>query len=164
MAEGLPVPALPSSSTRAEAEPATEPEATTPPATAPEPPPVQEAKSSPEPAPEQTGNYEEGLAAFESGDYQGAASIWQDMLSKEPSAYSISVVVACQIDTVKNAFSNYGAERKVFTVPLELSDGRSCYRVCLGTFPGKSEARSALGALPPMLQTDLIVRSVKSLL
>jgi hypothetical protein len=164
MAEGLPVPAIPSSSTRGEAEPAGEPEAATPPTLAPEPPAAQEAKSPPDPAPEQAGSYEEGLAAFESGDYRGAASIWHDMLSKEPAAYSINVVVACQIDTVKSAFSTFGTERKVFTVPLELSDGRSCFRVCLGTFPGKAAAQSALGALPPMLQTDLSVRSVKSLL
>jgi hypothetical protein len=166
MAEGLPVSALPSSSTRNEAEPAAEPAATATPEAppAPETPPALEAGSSPDPAPEHTGSYEEGLAVFESGDYLGAASIWHDMLSKYPSSYLISVVVACQIDTVKNAFSRYGAERKIFTVPLKLHDGRSCYRVCLGTFPGKAEAQSALESLPPMLQTDLNVRSVKSLL
>ncbi len=166
MAEGLPVPALPSSSTRYEAEPAAEPAAAAAPEAppAPETPPAQEAGSSPDPAPEHTGSYEEGLTVFESGDYLGAASIWHDMLSKDPSAYSISIVVACQIDTVKNAFSSYGSERRIFAVPLKLRDGRSCYRVCLGTFPGKAEAQSALKALPPMLQTDLSVRSVKSLL
>ena len=84
------------------------------------------------------------------------------MLRKQGSAYTVQVVVACQIDTVKNAFSNFG-DREIFTVPLKLS-GRTCYRVCYGVFPSREAAAAAINALPIGLQKDLTVKTAKSII
>ena len=86
------------------------------------------------------------------------------MLRQTAASYTVSVVVACQIDTVKSAFSRYGEERRPFVLPLRLSDGRSCYRVCFGTFQSEEEALSAIATLPTTLQTDLSARALQGLL
>jgi hypothetical protein len=170
MADNLPVPALPASAGDAAEEgvaeqppappevPARSPASVRLPAPTPEPEPAQA------PPPAAGASYESGLAAFQGGDYQGAAVIWRAMLADGTESHSVSVVVACQVDTVKGAFTNYGADRGIFAVPLKLSDGRDCFRVCMGRFNSIGEAQAAIDALPPTLRSELGVRSVKSLL
>jgi hypothetical protein len=176
LAENLPVPALPTAAGKAEAPETSKPEpsqAPSPPpaavqlpASAPPPPPAPEPEPEPPAAPPSASgsSYEEGLAAFQGGDYQGAAVLWREMLAGGAETHSVSVVVACQIDTVKSAFTRYGADRNIFAIPLKLSDGRDCFRVCMGLFGSKGEAQAAIKALPPTLRSDLSVRSVKSLI
>jgi len=174
MAENLPVPALPATARQAEVQETSEPEpsqapASPPaavqlPASAPPPPPAPEPEPAAAPPSPAGASYGSGLAAFQDGDYQGAAVIWRDMLAGGAATHSVSVVVACQIDTVKSAFSSYGADRNIFAVPLKLSDGRDCFRVCMGLFDSKGQAQAAIAALPPTLRSDLSVRSAKSLI
>jgi len=106
--------------------------------------------------------YEKGLSHFKAGSYEDASATWKTMLRDQGSVYTVQIVVACQIDTVKNAFSKFGS-RKIFTVPLTLS-GRTCYRVCYGTFPSKEAAAAAIDALPLGLQKDLSVKTAKSII
>ena len=155
MADGIPVPALPSATAPKRAgteESPAEPAAPAPPA-APEPP---------SPARPAGGSYERGLAAYRKGDIDGAAAIWKSHLKESGAAYTISVVAACQPGTVQAAFDRFGPDRGLFVLPLRLSD-KNCYRVVLGSFPDVGAARSALGALPPHLKRDLEVREVQSL-
>jgi hypothetical protein len=165
MAENLPVPALPGTVRKKEVQESSEPEPSqTPapppvavqlPASAPPPPPAPEPESPTAPPSASGATYESGLAAFQGGDYQGAAVLWREMLAGGAETHSVSVVVACQIDTVKGAFTSYGADRKIFAIPLKLSDGRDCFRVCMGLFGSKGEAQAAVKALPPTLRSDL---------
>jgi hypothetical protein len=174
MAEGLPVPAVPKVKQAAAGKPAVETgavqtvdrtgeKAVT---DTPEPlsPSVPEITQPPAPVaiPEGGSSYDAALAAFEAGDYEGAAAAWGGMLEESGAAFTVQVVVACQVETIRNSFRRFGAERKVFAVPLQLK-GRSCFRVCFGLFPTGDEAQSAIRALPPALQRDLSVRAFKSL-
>jgi septal ring-binding cell division protein DamX len=106
--------------------------------------------------------YEMGLSHFKDGSYENASATWKTMLREQGSVHTVQIVVACQIDTVKNAFSRFGS-RKIFTVPLTLS-GRTCYRVCYGIFPSKEAAAAAIDALPVGLQKDLSVKTAKSII
>ena len=151
MAEGLPVPAVP------RLIPLPKKEA---PANVPAPQPAAPPKPD---APTAGGSvYASGLNAHKAGNYEKASEIWKTMLREQASSTTVQVVVACQIDTVNNAFSNFG-DRKVFTLPLQLS-GRTCYRVCFGIFPSKEAAAAAIDALPVGLKKDLSVKTAKSVI
>lgn len=170
MAEGLPVPAVPKvkqavtgkAAVEGEAVRAGEPAAAVPPDSS--SPPVPEGRQpTAQAAPAgEASTYDTALAAFESGDTDGAAATWHRMIEESGAAFTVQVVVACQVETIRDSFRRFGAERKVFAVPLQLRE-RSCFRVCFGLFQTGDEARSALRALPPALQGDLSVKAVKNL-
>jgi hypothetical protein len=161
MAEGLPVPAVPRLTPPPEKK---EPAVAPPPATPKRPAPAAKkpAAAVKPAAPAAAGSvYASGLSAYGAGNYEKASEIWKTMLREQASAYTVQVVVACQIDTVHSAFARFG-DRQVFTVPLKLS-GRTCYRVCYGVFPSKEAAAAAIDALPVGLQKDLSVKTAKSI-
>jgi septal ring-binding cell division protein DamX len=157
MAEGLPVPAIP----RLTPLPKKQEPAATP---APRPTVPKKPAAAAKPAAPAAGGsvYASGLSAYRAGNYEKASETWKTMLRKEAGAYTVQIVVACQIDTVNNAFANFG-DRKIFTVPLKLS-GRTCYRVCYGIFPSQEAAAAAIDALPTGLRKDLSVKTAKSII
>jgi hypothetical protein len=165
MAEGLPIPAIPGLEPLPEkkepAAPAPAPRSA-PPAKPAATPKKAVAKTKPA-APAARGSvYEAALSDYRAGNYEKASQIWKTMLQEKAGTYTVQVVVACQIDTVKNAFSSFG-DRKIFTIPLKLS-GRTCYRVCYGIFPSKEAAATAIDALPVGLQKDLSIKTAKSII
>jgi len=155
MAEGLPVPALPESA----APPAEEAQPQTPEERQSE---TDDRETKPgETSPQAGSGYEAGLAAYEGGNLEEAALLWQSMLQEE-GAYTIQVEVACQPETVRSDFLRFGRESGLFAVPLQLK-GRSCFRVLLGSFPSQEQAGAALQDIPVALRSGLTIRAVKNI-
>jgi len=169
MAEGLPIPALPTSVKKAvkdaPQEKAARPAAGKQPAPAEAPPakPAPKPLTAPPPLASGEGDfYSAGYNAYLAGDLDGAARAWKSALSAGALSHTIQVEVACVGDTVKNDMARFGKSYQVFAIPLSLK-GRSCYRVLLGAFGSEAEAARTFDSLSPSLQKGLEIRTLKGM-
>lgn len=160
MAEGLPVPALPTSVKKAVKSPAAKTASPTP---APARPAAPAPKASVSPA-GSSDFYTAGYAAFAAGDIDGAAAAWFEGLKSVSATHTITIIgVACQGDTVRNEMKRFGRERKVFAVPRTYKD-KACYRILMGVYSSESAAAAAIDGLPPSLGENLSISSIKGII
>jgi hypothetical protein len=58
----------------------------------------------------------------------------------------VQLLVACSGETVQNAVTNVSSA-ELFILPVKYQ-GRDCYRLCWGLYPGTAQAAAAARALP----------------
>lgn len=100
-----------------------------------------------------TDRYRNALELSRAGDLDGAAATWEALLAEEHrSAFTVQVLTACQHDTVRDAQRALTGQ-DLYLVAKKVN-GRSCYRICLGTFDSREAAARALLALPGEYRTS----------
>jgi hypothetical protein len=81
------------------------------------------------------------------GDLAGAARSFAAHLKTAPAGTaSVQLLVACSGETVQKAVANVSSP-ELFIVPVRFQ-GRDCYRLCWGLYPGASQAAAAARSLP----------------
>ena len=86
------------------------------------------------------------LELFRTGDFEGAAAIWEAVLTEEHRGeFTLQLITACQRDTIRELQRSFSGQ-ELYLVTKNLS-GRVCYRVCLGTFDSRDAAGKALAGL-----------------
>lgn len=100
------------------------------------------------PAPTGGGDrYRNGFEAFRAGDLDGAAAIWEGLLSEQHrNVFTVLLMTACQHETIREA-QRALAPRDIYLVTRKVN-GRGCFRVCLGTLASREEAGRVLAGLP----------------
>jgi hypothetical protein len=150
--------------------PATIPDAAEPPATSPDasPAPVEiEATSEPpqgsiSPFANPSG-YVSALRMLDEGEAKRAASLFLDLIAAEdPGRFTMQLMIACQVDTLKSARSSSGDGGSLYFVPFSFK-GRDCYRVCWGTYASREEAQAARSTLPSSYEETGITPVIVSL-
>jgi len=97
---------------------------------------------------EDSTRYLAALRAFDTGDPLRAAQIFRDLVASEgPSRYTLQLMIACEVDTLKTARADSGERGSLYFLPYSLK-GRDCYRACWGGYPSKEAAAAAIAALP----------------
>jgi hypothetical protein len=85
-------------------------------------------------------------------------------LGADPGQFTLQLAVACQADTVDALVERVRDESDLYVLPMTL-DGRSCFRVCWGSFDTSERARRQV--LPPGLATVVerpLVREIAEVL
>jgi hypothetical protein len=99
--------------------------------------------------------YAAALRQFDDGDTEKAARIFQELAAAEaPNRYTLQLLIACEVETLRKARARSGDQGSLFFVPFVLG-GRDCYRACWGNYPDVSSARAAAAALPPLVAGGL---------
>ncbi len=129
-----------------------------PPATGPSPgeEPAGARTGTPPPAPRETtrafrdaARYDSALRALDGGDARAAAALFLEMVAEEnPDRFTMQLMIACEIDTLRSARASAGDRGSLFFVPFSFK-GRDCFRVCWGAYPSRSRAIAARSDLPP---------------
>ena len=95
--------------------------------------------------------YVAALRQFDAGDAEKAVRIFQELAAAEaPDRRTLQLMIACQVESLKNARARSGDQGSLFFVPFVLND-RDCYRACWGNYPDAATAREAAASLPPAL-------------
>jgi hypothetical protein len=136
----------------------TEPEVAPPVAAA--PPRAERAEAEPSAGPPPHGSvspfgkaarYVAALRQFDEGNTDKAARTFQELAAAEaPDRYTLQLMIACEVETLRKARARSGDQGSLFFVPFDLS-GRDCYRACWGNYPDVASAQAAAAALPPAL-------------
>jgi septal ring-binding cell division protein DamX len=86
------------------------------------------------------------------------------MLAGKPKGtYTLQIAAACEEKTIGESFRAFEKVGQPFAVPFR-TNGRECFRLCLGTYPSKRAAKKSLAALPAASGKGLIVKNVNLLL
>ncbi|HSP07464.1 MAG TPA: hypothetical protein VLR94_09820, partial [Acidobacteriota bacterium] len=117
---------------------------------APAPAPVQKAQQAPQaakPTPASAAAPSTPLGLAKSGKLADAANAWRKSLLPKKSQYTIQLEIACQDDTVLEAFQMLNDSPQVSVVPLDYK-GKACYRVLYGVYLSTAEAETNRARLP----------------
>jgi uncharacterized protein DUF4388 len=90
--------------------------------------------------------YMGALRHLDTGDTEGAARIFQELASSEPGRYTLQLMIACEEETLRTTRAQSGERGSLFFLSFQFK-GRTCYRVCWGSYAGKDEARDAIPSL-----------------
>jgi hypothetical protein len=94
-----------------------------------------------------SGGLREARALLSGGELAQAARGFAAHVRSAPrGSTSVQLLVACSGDTVQKAVANVSSP-ELFILPVKYQ-GRDCYRLCWGLYPGASEAASAARGLP----------------
>jgi hypothetical protein len=118
----------------------------TPPPVATPPPPV-ESPQARTAATAPAGGLREARALLSGGDLaQAALGFAAHVRSAPRGSASVQLLVACSGETVQKAVTNVSSP-ELFILPVKYQ-GRDCYRLCWGLYPGAAQAASATRSLP----------------
>lgn len=124
-----------------------------------QPPKVEPAKETapkPEIKPEtKPSNLPKGrLDALRRGDMKLASEQGAKRLREIPGKrWTLRLVIACQVDTVKRAVDMFGStEPDLWVRPLSLK-GKGCYQIFLGSYPSREAAEAQISKLPSEFQS-----------
>jgi septal ring-binding cell division protein DamX len=97
---------------------------------------------------EQSSGYQAGLEAYRSGDFSGAARLWrQQWIGARQGSFTLQVLMACEPGTLRRMRDQAPTSERLFLSPVQVN-GRSCYKVLWGTYPGRAEAEAAVPSVP----------------
>jgi hypothetical protein len=116
---------------------------TTAPSPSPRTTPVAAPTASPRPAPTATADAHKLL---QNGSYSEAAEEFASGLKKSGARFSIQILVACSTETIQKANQSVPGD-ELYILPVAFK-GRSCYRLCWGSYPTEEAAAAALRVLP----------------
>jgi hypothetical protein len=105
--------------------------------------PVPAATASPRPASTATADARKLL---QNGAYSEAAQEFASGLKKSGARFSIQILVACSTETIQKANQSVPGD-ELYILPVTFK-GRSCYRICWGSYQTEEAAAAALRALP----------------
>jgi len=116
----------------------------------PTPAPADVAIPRPEGTLESSSGYEAGFDAFQAGDFDKAAALWQrDWQSRRPGGFTLQVMVACQEATLRTLRPRIPTSDRLFLVPVQVNDS-TCYKVLWGTYADRAEAEAAASTVPSL--------------
>jgi hypothetical protein len=116
---------------------------TTAPSPSPRATPVPAPTASPRPGSTATADAHKLL---QNGSYLEAAQEFASGLKKSGAQFSIQILVACSTETIQKANQSVPGD-ELYILPVTFK-GRSCYRLCWGSYPTEEAAAAALRALP----------------
>ena len=94
-----------------------------------------------------TGGVREARALLAGGELAQAARGFAAHVRSAPrGSASVQLLVACSGETVQKAVANVSSP-ELFILPVKYQ-GRDCYRLCWGLYPGTAQAAAAARALP----------------
>lgn len=106
---------------------------------------------------------ESGLPDLRSAIRQGrlphAALVYRQYFSRHPAKYSISLEVACRVNTVIRAFTEVDPAGEMFILPTRIGD-RSCFAVLWGSYRTLQEARAGKTSVPSFFTSQTSPRIV----
>ena len=103
--------------------------------------------------------YRTAFEVYRAGDLDGAAAIWEAQLAEHRTAFTLQLMTACNSETVRDAQRALSTQQ-LYLVAMKVN-GRSCFRVCIGTYDSREAAGRALAALPSTYRSaGATVRSV----
>ena len=158
--EAPPAVDIPVSSEAAQRLPEAPQEAAEPTAPAVKPPPATVSMATQEAPPElarpQSGGilgsvpFGDGRSRMSKGHLREAARSFQTGLTGKNGLYTVQLALACREETVARAVKTSGGAQEFFILPREFN-GRACYRVLWGTYPGRAAAEKGLRSIPGAL-------------
>ncbi len=93
--------------------------------------------------------YVAALRMLDTGEVDRAARLLQELAATEdPGRFTLQLMIACEIDTLRTARAQSGDRGSLYFVPYVFK-GRDCYRACWGNYASKESAEAAAAALPP---------------
>ncbi len=95
----------------------------------------------------QSGLFRDARAHLGAGRLREAARGFEASLAGRTGLYTVQLALACSPDTVARAIRSSGSAEELFILPKEF-DGRACYRLLWGAYPGRRSAESARGSVP----------------
>ena len=113
------------------------------PATASEPPPAPSIA-----APAVSSPLSDARARLDAGEFASAAKAWADALRPGGAgSFTLQIAIACQEESLQKAATRTRGADRFFALPFSLQ-GRSCYRLCWGTYSTLDEAQAAKPSIP----------------
>jgi septal ring-binding cell division protein DamX len=104
--------------------------------------------------PEKAGGASGPTSMVLDGRIQEASLAWFRQLSAAPkSNYTLQLEIACQAQTVSEAFSSFPDPAQLMVIPISYK-GRMCYRVIFGLFSSEAAANGAIGEIPAMFMNQ----------
>ena len=101
----------------------------------------------PEPA-SPTSGFGAARAHFDAGEFSSAARGWAETLREGgASAFTLQIAIACQEGTLQKIAQRTEGSDRFFVLPFTLQ-GRSCYRLCWGTYASLETAQAARSTIP----------------
>ncbi len=90
-----------------------------------------------------------GYQFHKSGNYDKAASGWAEVITsaQHRNDYTIQLLLACQKETIVNAFKNHESPEQLYYVKWRHSGGE-CYKVCMGLYKSKEKAEANRKHIP----------------
>ncbi len=94
------------------------------------------------------------LDALRRGDLKLALEQGQRRMKEIPGKrWTLRLVIACQVDTVKRAAEMFGGtEPDLWVRPLSLK-GKGCYQIFMGSYPSREAAEAQIAKLPAEFQS-----------
>ncbi|HXB54609.1 MAG TPA: DUF4388 domain-containing protein [Vicinamibacteria bacterium] len=114
--------------------------------TAPPPSPPATPAPAPTASPRPSTATADAHSLLQSGSYLEAAQAFASGLKKSGPRFSIQILVACSTETIQKANQSVPGD-ELYILPVTFK-GRSCYRICWGTYPTEEAAAAGLRALP----------------
>lgn len=90
------------------------------------------------------------IEVLQTGRIRDAARIWRQQLSRQRSAFTVQLLIACQEKTVLETFQMMSYSPELAVLPLKYK-GQNCYRVIFGVFPSLDAAQAGASRLPASL-------------
>ena len=89
----------------------------------------------------------EALSLFKAKELEGAIGIWQELFAGfSPDAYMVEIELDCRTDSVYRTFGKIGKPENFFVIPKIYRD-TPCYRLLLGPYESRDEARAGAESL-----------------
>ncbi len=100
--------------------------------------------------PNENDHWEIAQSLFKNGNLLNAANTWKNTLKKSTSYYTIQVELACQNETILEAYNSFNDKNKFYLLPKTFQ-GKQCYIIGYGIFKSKNEATNNYNDLPKIL-------------
>jgi len=94
-----------------------------------------------------SGPFRDARTHLGAGRLREAASGFEASLAGRRGLYTVQLALACSPETVARANRSSGGAEEFFILPKEF-DGRACYRLLWGAYPGRKSAESARTSVP----------------
>ncbi len=94
-----------------------------------------------------SGRFRDARTHLGAGRLREAASGFEASLAGRRGLYTVQLALACSPETVARANRSSGGAEEFFILPKEF-DGRACYRLLWGAYPGRKSADSARASVP----------------
>lgn len=94
--------------------------------------------------------WKQAQSAFLNNNFFTAANIWKNNIKNFPTYYTVQVELACQNDTITEAYNLIKDKNKFYLLPKKYKNNQ-CYIIGYGIFKNKQEADNNYNELPEIL-------------
>lgn len=94
--------------------------------------------------------WKQAQSSFLNNNFLVAANTWKNSIKNSPAYYTVQVELACQNDTINEAYNLIKDKNKFYLLPKKYK-GNQCYIIAYGLFKNKQEAEKNYNELPEIL-------------